>query len=75
MKDLERKIEEAAIKLSSGRNYRDLQLGFITGAKSKEAKEYHTQGMYSEEEVLSLMIKSHFSEINIYEFFKQNKKK
>ena len=55
---------------------------WMNGAKSDAAKEYHTQGMYSEEEVLTL-IKLHNSQMcELYwvesldgEWFKDNKKK
>ena len=56
----ERTIEQAAIKESFrkfGKNSCEspsclqYKLGFIVGAKSPEAKEFHTKGMYSEEEV------------------------
>jgi hypothetical protein len=31
-----------------------MHIAFITGAKSQSAKDFHTQGMYSEEEVLNI---------------------
>lgn len=67
-------LENAAIERTCGHlDNRFYQ--FMEGAESDAAKEYWQQEMYTEEEVLSLMIKSHFSEMNIYEFFEKNKKK
>ena len=59
MKDL----ENAAIVYAN--KYPEINgagLAYLDGAKSEAAKEYHTKGMYSEEEVKSLLNKA-FSDI------------
>lgn len=45
------KIEEAAEKHYNELPYENSRYSFISGAKSSEAKEYHTKGMYTEEEL------------------------
>ena len=68
------------------RNNPNPTIAFISGAKSPEAKAFHTKGMYSEEEV-KVMIKEFGYHINrkynpqhpivgeVNEWFEQNKKK
>lgn len=45
------KIEESAERHYNELPYENSKYSFITGAKSQVAKEYHTKGMYTEEEV------------------------
>ena len=104
MKDYEKAIDQAA-KINAGLD-KDLQIDyderyyqshkcnlyekFINGAKSPEAKAFHQQGMYSEEEVINLIhsfgvklaFKYHFQYMfkddlgNVFkEWFDDNKKK
>lgn len=67
MKDYKKATEEAAhedfsygAKSSVGSGtrsmYENKKQSFIHGAKSEAAKEFHQQGMYSEEEVLKLLV-------------------
>jgi hypothetical protein len=51
------------------KNILPFKSGFIAGAK------WQAERMYSEEEVLELLRKSHFVEQNIEEWFEQHKKK
>jgi hypothetical protein len=62
-------LEEAAERMSIGIREEDYKDGFIEGAK------WQADRMYSEEEVLELLKKSHFVEQNIEEWFEQFKKK
>ena len=64
MKDKEtlKEVAERLIKLNR-------QDAFYEGAK------WQAERMYSEEEVLELLRKSHFVELNIEEWFEQFKKK
>jgi len=49
---------------------------FIQGAKSEAAKAYHTKGMYSEEEVLELLLNyAGENPIHLKEWFDKSKKK
>lgn len=71
MEDLEKKIEEAAELY--GKSYDDIfgtcgvaTDSFESGAKSPEAKAFHQQGMYTEEEVKEVLLKSQGSWI-VYE--------
>lgn len=54
MKDYEKQIAKAAYKYSHSR-LNNAYYNFLEGAKSPEAKEFHQQGMYSEEEVKALI--------------------
>lgn len=84
----EQKIEEAAKKYANVcYNYIASLIGFTKGALSQEAKEYHTKGMYTEEEVRNLFIErckalstkhDKFQQFLLkqdLEWFEQNKKK
>lgn len=56
MEELEKKIEEAAEKYATDVSV-DFRTAvritaFMAGAKSKEAKAFHTQGMYTEEDMV-----------------------
>jgi len=63
MKDLEKAIEKAANDSSDGAwSESDWYHGFRIGAKSPEAKAFHTQGMYTEDEVWILLAKN----VNVY---------
>lgn len=95
MEDYEKAIEEAAdfkyTHQSANPPYCEIKekatiKGFIEGAKSLEAKAFHTQGMYTEEEILIFLKncikfigKDEQSEIwmrlNYKSWFDQNKKK
>lgn len=65
-------------------NYKVRRMGFSVGAKSEAAREYHTQGMYSEEEVSDIAIKFFYhwynspgnnTQAGFYEWFENYKKK
>ena len=85
MNDLEKKIEEAAKKSSMDYDSRDYTYDiakqeFIIGAKSPEAKEYWQQGMYTEEEVTTLINRllefiAHHEPSEWKKWLDQNKKK
>lgn len=92
MDELEKKIEEAAFKFCKDSKNIEIQgfefNAFCEGAKSEEAKAFHIQGMYTEEEVKELLecyeshFRCHISQYcdpqdvqNFEEFFEQNKKK
>lgn len=63
MKDLENRIEEAAIQASRvACSTSEYKFGFVKGVKSPEAKEYWQQKMYTENEVWNLI----FSCVNMY---------
>jgi len=73
-------IEQAAEKFANTLQYGlyDNEIAFIAGANSPEAKELHTKGMYSEEEVKKLILK-YSNKPNSYqvtgeEWFEHNKK-
>lgn len=85
-------VEEKAIEQAAKDEYenflltdREQSLGksaFIIGAKSPEAKAFHTKGMYSEEEVREIIDQIddlyrpyHRNNILGWEWFEQNKKK
>ena len=85
-------VEERAIEQAAKDEYenflltdREQSLGksaFIIGAKSPEAKAFHTKGMYSEEEVREIIDQIddlyrpyHRNNILGWEWFEQNKKK
>jgi hypothetical protein len=53
--DFDKEIEKAAKEKYI---FSEFKTAFIEGAKSEVAKAYHTQGMYSEEEVQSLCKKT-----------------
>lgn len=56
MKDYEKQIEEAANKHIESREHKDSsRYSFLYGVKSPEAKEFHQQGMYTEEEVKEIL--------------------
>ena len=64
------------------RNNPNPTIAFISGAKSPEAKAFHTKGMYSEEEVREIIDQIddlyrpyHRNNILGWEWFEQNKKK
>ena len=55
---------------------------YVTGVKSQKAKEFHTKGMYSEEEVMEIINQIddlyrpyHRNNILGWEWFEQNKKR
>ena len=54
MKELKKAIEKAAGKFSQEHNRYDFD-SFIRGAHSNEAKAFHQQGLYTEDEVVSLI--------------------
>ena len=70
MEDLEKKIEEAA------ENFSVIKRGqidsFIEGAKSPEAKEFHQQGMYSEEDLIDFSV---WCGINYISYYSQRNNK
>ena len=85
-------VEEKAIEQAAKYEYEDFLLAdreqslgksaFIVGAKSPEAKSFHTKGMYSEEEVREIIDQIddlyrpyHRNNILGWEWFEQNKKK
>ena len=85
-------VEERAIEQAAKDEYEDFLLtareqslgksAFIIGAKSPEAKAFHTKGMYSEEEVREIIDQIddlyrpyHRNNILGWEYFEQNKKK
>lgn len=81
-KDLEKQIEEAAVKsIANDKATKQSPFScFINGAKSQEAKEYWQQGTYSEEEVMKLcysaMKERDYTPYCVFqEWFEQNKKK
>lgn len=56
MKDFEDKISEAGTEFSNKYpNMIGAGLSFMIGIKSDIAKEYHTQGLYTEEEVKNIV--------------------
>jgi hypothetical protein len=71
MEQIKETLEEAAESYGKDIGNKDgtAQFDFIRGAK------WQAERMYSEEEVLELLKKSHFVEQNIEEWFKQLKKK
>jgi hypothetical protein len=74
MKSLERRTLEEAAEIYSKKSSASVfqeehKRDFIAGAK------YQAERMYSEEEVLELLKKSHFVEQNIEDWFEQFKKK
>ena len=88
MEELEKKIIEADHRYCKKINTYVGFGNFTQGAKSPEAKAFHTQGMYTEEEVKELLecyeshFRCHISQYcdpqdvqNFEEFFEQNKKK
>ena len=92
MTDLEKQIEEAAEAeystrsgLLSDREHYILCSAYVTGAKSPEAKAFHQQGMYSEDDLYGILnnFRKQFSlhrgiqimDFDIKEFINQNKKK
>lgn len=97
MKNIEQKIEKAADNYSVLQNGRprdgqffevtehslDYQVtnAFTSGVYSEIAKEYHTQNLYTEEEVKTLIqdylgdLSNTYKEIPFDKWFEQNKKK
>jgi len=90
MIDLKKQIEEAVNNnFSDGKTspigssrrslYEYNKQSFINGIKSEVAKEYHTQNMYTEEEVLTIISKlGEFDSMSsswLSAWFKKNKKK
>lgn len=80
----EQAINKAARLLSDFTANTTNRVSFIKGAKSPEAKAFHTKGMYSEEEVVKLF-EQYQSEFSLYRniqvtnvdfltWFEQNKK-
>ena len=76
MKDLEKQIEEFSYTNSTTYSERE---AIVIGIKSEVAKEYHTQNMYTEEEVLTIISKlDEFDSMSsswLSAWFKKNKKK
>ena len=82
----ELKIEEAA-KIESGYTIKTFLKIWINGAKSEAAKEYHTKGLYTPEEVLEIIWKSRevytnfkdtpfkYLKLNVINWFNISKKK
>lgn len=88
---MRKKIEEAAhedfpygAKSSVGSGtrsmYENKKQSFMHGAKSEAAKEFHQQGMYSEQEVLHLINEAFLIGVkdwgtdSLYAWFEKNKK-
>lgn len=78
MKDLEKQIEEAALRREKVLNG-SLTRAWKDGALSHEAKEYWQQGLYTEKEVKDLIHGFHIVTDGTLRFeekwFEQNKKK
>lgn len=85
MEDLEKQIKEQGRLYSLGEeNSTRISEAFEDGVTSDVSKEYWQQGMYSEEEVLNLLILaeheakiaySYLDRVSIKKWFEQNKKK